>query len=126
MVAAGHAGTAASREALAATGLYGHRITVDHAVDIICNTIQYDEFQTTEESMRMLDDLILAADANIALLNAGFDTEVQAENGVVRVTLQAPLSYKRAFTRDIEGVLSRWKNITEVKVDVMPITPLSE
>ena len=103
-----------------------HRITVDHAVDLICNTIQYDEFQTTEESRRMLDDLILAAAANTTLLNAGFDTEVSAENGVVQVEVHAPLSYKRAFTRDIEGVLSGLKGITAIKINVVPITSLSE
>ena len=103
-----------------------HRITVDHAVDLICNAIRYDEFQTTEESRKMLNDLILAADANISLLNAGFDTEVSAENGVVHIKVQAPLSYKRAFTRDIQGVLSGLKGVNTVNINVVPITPLSE
>jgi cytidylate kinase len=35
-----------------------HRITVDMAVDIICDTVQSERFQTTKESQRFLDELV--------------------------------------------------------------------
>lgn len=35
-----------------------HRITVDHAVDIICDTVKLEEFQTTPSSQRFLDELV--------------------------------------------------------------------
>lgn len=34
------------------------KITVDHAVDIICDTVKLEEFQTTPASQRFLDELV--------------------------------------------------------------------
>jgi cytidylate kinase len=45
------------------------KITVDDAVEIICNTVMLEHFKTTPESQKAMDNLVAAAQVNIADYN---------------------------------------------------------
>jgi hypothetical protein len=95
-------------------------ITVDDAVDMICMTARLEEFQTTAESRRMLNDLVLAADVKVALIEMKPDIEVSAENGVVHVKTVAPESRELEIAHEMKGAVAGIHGMKDIKIHVLP------
>jgi len=65
-------------------------MSLSHAADILCQTAELPDFQATSESVKLLDDLLLASQAKLRLAfddrTHAADLQVQADNGVLTVT----------------------------------------
>ncbi|MFC1883425.1 AAA family ATPase [Thermodesulfobacteriota bacterium] len=103
-----------------------HKITVDDAVDIICHTAGLEDFQTTPQSKKAMDDLALASEVKAALMQVHRDIEVTADDGVVIAKVVAPITHEDSLSRIIGRIGTGIAGVKEVKVDLKPITPYSE
>ena len=96
------------------------KLTVKDAVDIICNTVRLDKFQTTPESQRAIEDLALAARAKAALSKIKPGLEVSAQNGTVSVKAEAPVLHQTSIRREIESIVKAIPDVKETKVEIIP------
>jgi len=88
-----------------------HKLTVDNAVDFICQAATSEQFKTTEISRQKMEDLALACQIKAALLEQNFDVSVISEYGNVLVYTKASdrSVYKlekrvKTLSREIEGI----------------------
>jgi cytidylate kinase len=105
--------------------LHINKITVDDAVDIICHTAGLKHFQTTPDSKRAMDDLLLSAEVKAALMEIKVGIEVSAQNGVVFVKTEALVTKERALISDIEKTAKKIPGVKEVRTDVIHVIPYS-
>lgn len=98
--------------------LHIRKITVDDAVDIICHTAGLKDFQTTPESRKAMDDLLLASEVKATLIDLKPDVEVYSDSGKVSVTTSARLSQEEKLVQDIEGVVKTIPGVKEVTVHI--------
>jgi len=96
------------------------KLTVDTAVDILCETAKRRELQTTPESQRAMDDLVLASEVHIAVTEQGIEAESRARDGVVTVTTKAPRSQEEGIAEQIRTICQRVGGVTDVRVEVIP------
>jgi len=99
------------------------KITVDHAANIICNTIKSEHFQTSLESQLAMNDLFLAAEVKAALIEIKPDIDVLAQNGIVYVKTGAIESKEVELTGAVKKSLETIPGIKDIKIQVPPITP---
>ena len=75
-----------------------HKFTVTNAVDFICHAANLEQFKTTRESQRKMDDLALASKIKAALMDLHLNVAVKSEYGNVLV-----------FTRDDDRAAHKLK-----------------
>jgi cytidylate kinase len=63
------------------------RLTVDNAVDILFDTVQKPNFQTSAESRKLVDDLALSAAAKAALAKIAPKISIAADNGKIFISI---------------------------------------
>jgi cytidylate kinase len=71
--------------------LHIQTISVADAVSIISDTVGLPHFQTTPQSQKILDDLVLAAEVKVALVDEFPTVKVAAKDGELLVSLKSPL-----------------------------------
>jgi len=98
------------------------KVSIDDAVDIICNTVGLPQFQTTPESQKALDNLVLAAQVKSAIIREWPQTTVSAEDGKVVVHIEAPLIQEAAISDEIASIAKTISGVREAKVHVRPST----
>ena len=97
------------------------KLSVDDAVDIICNTISINKFRTTPESKQSMDDLALAVEVKAVLMDKVPPKEVTAQNGIISVTIQASSILQEAeFSRCVEELCKTVEGIKQIKVESLP------
>lgn len=96
------------------------QLTVDGAVELVCQTARLPEFQTTPEALKVLDDLLLEAEARIALSELGVDFLVHADRGKVRVDTRAPREKRDLVIDQIRRTLEGVQGVQEIQVEVLP------
>jgi cytidylate kinase len=101
-------------------GLVIGRLTIDDAVEEILNTVKLPSFQTSPESMNVLENERLAAKIKSDLMNFYSDVEVSAEGGVITVHIKRSLSQEEALTDDIRNILLEMPGVRDVHVNVIP------
>lgn len=94
-------------------------LTVDDAVDIIANTSQLEHFRTTQESQRKLNDLALAAEVKAALMDFP-EAAVSAKDGMVFISLQAPLNQQEMLAPRVENVAKKIAGVRSVEIRFAP------
>ena len=97
------------------------KITVEDAVDMVCDIARLDRFQTTPESQKAVDDLAIAARVKAALMSVKPELQVCAEDGVVFVRGKAPLLEERYLAEEIKKVSGGIPGVKETRIDVFPI-----
>jgi cytidylate kinase len=97
------------------------KISVEDAAEIICHTARLEEFKTTFESQKAMDDLVIAAQVKAAVIDLKPDIQVIARNGKVFLgtrtfVLREPelIDEITKIARSIEGVRSVEVNISHV------------
>lgn len=95
-----------------------HKISVDHAVDIVCDVARTEEFQNTEESQQAMSNLALAAAVRCHLIGLKPDVEVTADKGVVLVKTAAYHIYQDTFRREIQNLAMGVEGVREVQVEL--------
>lgn len=102
-----------------------HKITVDEAVDIICQTAQLPKFRTTTESQNVLDDLVLAAKVRVAIINKWPNVKVKAMNGEIFVNAEATPEQSNWAQKKIVELVKTVPGVKEVRVSVS-LLPIGE
>jgi cytidylate kinase len=99
------------------------KFSVKNAVDMICQSVSLEQFQTTPESQQSIDDLALAAQMKAALINVKRDLQVSANNGKVLVIGEAPRGKEQILTKDIQEISKTVTDAKETKIDIKGLPP---
>jgi len=102
------------------------QLTVDDAVDLICDCVSKERFKTTPESQRMIEDLALSADIQKVLMDLGPDIEVCVDSKIAYIETEAAISDEINFVNEIRGVVETFDGISDIQIKCHPIVPLSE
>ncbi len=102
------------------------QITVDDAVDMICNCVSKEQFKTTPESQRMIEELALSASIHNALIDVGPDITVCVDNHIAYIETEAAVSDEKRLVEEIRQVAGAFEGISDVKIKCHPIVALSE
>jgi cytidylate kinase len=102
------------------------QLTVDDTVDMICDCVSKEQFKTTPESQRMIEDLALSAAVEKALIDVGADVTVCVDNHIAFIETQAPIRAGERLVKEIRDVAETFEDISDVKIKCHPIVSLSE
>ncbi len=103
-----------------------HKMKVKDAVDIISHTVGLEHFKTTPESKKVIDNLILSTEVEVALMDIHHDLRVSAQDGMVSVKAEATILQQDALIQEIEKIAKKIPGVNALKTDVLPIEPYSE
>jgi cytidylate kinase len=101
--------------------MHVRKLTEDDAVDLICDTVQREQFTTTKESQQALDDLVLAASAKSAIVKKWPHAEVDVHDGTVFVTATAVLAQEPQVVNEITRLVKKVPGVAQVRVYVRPL-----
>jgi len=96
--------------------LHIKKLTVDDAVDLVCHTASFPQFQATDASRRKMDDLVVAASVRAALIDLKPDVEVSCDGGVALVRTTVRLTKEAALVEEIKRVAGAIPGVREVRV----------
>jgi cytidylate kinase len=98
------------------------KLTVENAVDIICNTVKLEQFRTTPESQKAVDDLALAAKVKAQIVEQYPNATVSAREGWVLVHLQASETLHSEIVEEIECMARQIPGVKSITVHLVPTT----
>jgi len=101
--------------------LHVRTMKVRDVVNVLLHTVKLPCFQTTKESQRVLDDLLLASRMQLSLVLQFRDVNVTVKDGVAFVSVRANLAEKKKVTARIKEA-SKKLGIKETKVNVIPLS----
>jgi len=94
-------------------------ISVDDAADLICRTVRKPSFETTPESEKILDDVLLAAKVHAALVKISPKSIVTADHGVVTIGDQAgSLDMKNDVSNEVKSIAENIEGVKEVILNI--------
>jgi len=94
------------------------KITVENAVDLICNTVRLEQFRATPESQKALDNMLVAAKVKVLLIDMKPDIEVVAENGTVSIKAKYTQFKDEEMIHKIEEIAKSVPGVRNVEVDL--------
>ena len=100
--------------------------TVDEAVDFICQAAEMEDFRTTPESRKAMNDLVLSADIKAALIELKPDIEVSGTDGIIHVKTTVPQSREEDLIRKIDEIGRGIRGVREIKVHTYPSVPYGD
>jgi len=90
-------------------------ITVKDASEVIYQMVQTPVFKTTPESQMVLDDLLLAATVEAALVKVAPTIKVTADEGVVYIgNVDAPITVKQNILAEIKSLAEKVNGVKKV------------
>ena len=93
---------------------------------MICGCVSKEQFKTTPESKRMIEDLALSAAIEKALIDVWADITVCVDNHTAFVETKAPVRAEEKLVKQIRDVTGTFEGISDVKVKCNRIVDLSE
>jgi cytidylate kinase len=102
------------------------KITVEDAVDIICHTTRLDNFKTTFDSQKAMDDLVIAAEVKAALIGLKPDIKVSARDGMVVVGATTHLFEQPEIVNDIKKIALSIAGVRSVDVKLSHLVDWSD
>ncbi|MEW6671096.1 MAG: cytidylate kinase family protein [Thermodesulfobacteriota bacterium] len=102
------------------------KISVDDAAEIICNTVGLKDFQTTPESQKGMDDLVLSAEVKALLVDLKPDIEVAAKDGIVHIATTVPESQEETLVRKILATVKGIQGVRDLKVHTRSSIPYGD
>jgi hypothetical protein len=96
--------------------LYLNTITVEDAVAIICQTAGLDQFTTTPESQKAVDQLALAAKVKAKLVSVHPSAIVRAQEGMVYVEAVADSTLEAAVSKEIKDAVFKIPRVKDVRI----------
>jgi len=92
------------------------RLSVDDAVEILCETIQRPVFKTTKKSQAILDNQLLCAKIHSMLVDFSLMIEVTVNDGVVTFSnIGEMLRSDNAVRSKIEEIVKKIEGVREIK-----------
>ncbi len=90
-------------------------ITVDKAVDVICQIVKSGTFEASSESLKIFDNLLLAADVKAAVVDIEPMLKVTAEDGVVQISnIEVARKIKPAVLARVKAVAAQKEGVKKV------------
>ena len=102
--------------------LHIHKLTIENAADIICNTVKLEQFKTTSASQRAMDDLAIAAMVKAELIKKYPNIKVRVDAGEALIHVQASETLESEIAEDIECVSQQVPGVKKVMVHLVPTT----
>jgi hypothetical protein len=102
------------------------QLTVDDTVEMICGCVSKEQFKTTPESQRLIEDLALSAAIEKALLDVWMDITVCVDNQTAFIETQAPIRAEEMLVKEIRDVTGTFEGISDVKVKCNRVVAMSE
>ena len=102
------------------------QITVEDAVDMICDLVSKEQFKTTPESQRQIEDLALSAAIQKAMIDIEPDIKVCVDKKIAYIETEAAIGAEESLVEEIRQVAGTFEGISDVKIKCHPIVPLSE
>ena len=97
-----------------------NRLSIDDAVDLICQAVGKPQFKATTESQQAIEDLTLAAGIRAALINEYPSCEVTAKGNSIEISVQVS-SYANTMIADlIRQQVLKVPGISSVSVKLRP------
>ncbi|MFC1861090.1 AAA family ATPase [Chloroflexota bacterium] len=94
------------------------KIKTDDALDIINHTVQLQPFQTTPVSQKALEDLLLACDVKVALIDIKPDVDVSARDGIVLVKTKAHITQEAHLAHMIREAVRQVRGVKDISIDI--------
>jgi cytidylate kinase len=105
--------------------LHVRKLTVDHAADIICYTVDLEPFKTTPDSQREVEGLALAARVKARIVEKYPVSRVTARDGEALVHVQAAETLLPAIQADVERMAGQVAGLKKVSVHIVPTTMMN-
>ena len=102
------------------------QLTVDDAVDIICDCVSREQFKTSTESQSMIDDMALTAAIQKVLMDVEPDIKVCVDKETAYIETEAAIGAEESLVSEIKQLVETFDRISDVKIVCHPIVPLSE
>jgi cytidylate kinase len=96
--------------------LHIDKLTVQDAVSTICEVAELDQFKTTPDLKKTMEDLALAAQVRTFLADVKPGVEVCINNGFVSLKTDAPLAEESELVKRMGEVVKRVPGVTGIKV----------
>jgi cytidylate kinase len=97
-------------------------MSADCAMQMISHAVQTDCYESTPESQKALDDLVLASQVKVAVISEWPEVRVSAADSTVYVDVEAPLAQEAKVQEEISSVANTVSGVSEVRVNVRPRT----
>lgn len=94
--------------------------SVEEAIDLVCDNAMSEPLKTTPRSEQAARDFILAATVNLALVEAGHDVDVTAEDSIVTLTINKHVVRLKQFQDELRTIASRVDGVLDVKTKIGP------
>ncbi len=95
-----------------------HSVSVPDAVETIRNLANGEQLATSERSQKAIEDFLLSAKVNLALVEAGHIIEVAAENGKVFVTINKEVLRMQQYQDDLKAVCAKVEGVKDVEIRI--------
>ena len=102
------------------------QLKVDDAVDVICDCFSKEQFKTSPESQRQIEDPALSAAISKAMMGVGPDITVCVDNGTAFIETEATIHAEEQIVKEIREKAETFEGISDVKITCHPIVALSE
>lgn len=99
--------------------LHLKKIAADTAVETICTIAESESLQATPASTQALEDLALATDVRVALLEVKRNLGVTARDGAISVRTDASISKEPDIVETLERLTRRVPGVRDVNVQVV-------
>ncbi len=96
------------------------RLSVDAAVEIICNSIKLPCFESNPESSKKLHDRLLAAKIKTTLISKFPTIDVKCEGGVAFLSCVGTIASENSIRADIKLMLKEIPGMTRIAFGVIP------
>lgn len=95
--------------------------SIDNIVENIIQYIQKPAFQTTQESQRKIEDLLLAAKVKASLVNDFPKAEVSVQEGIAYVKVKSSLPQEDLVLQEVKGKVLNIPELKDIIVNVLPL-----
>lgn len=99
------------------------QIAVDEAADIICDVANMECFHATEESIKAMEDLLLACEVKARLVDLKPDLDVSADDGRVIVHVKISPFDERDLAGRLAEIASSVPNVVDLQLDIGSHSP---
>jgi CheY-like chemotaxis protein len=94
--------------------------TIDEAVQIVTEYLQKDILKPTDKSIKTIQDFKLAAQVEVALASEGHNVTVEAEDGVVILTIEKNVIMLSKLEQELKDIVSKLHGVKDVKTKIGP------
>lgn len=95
-------------------------LEVNGMTDLLYKLAKRPCFQTTSESQKKLNDMLIAAKAYLAIVDKYPEAIVKCKDGSVLITVESSLSVEKKLSRNFNNLIKDIDGVKEVKTFVIP------